>query len=179
MGGLTIRILNARNKSAALKAKAFRSVDSRSAVYVGPLVSDKTLELAPGSYDIELDTVPQKIYKGIRVSAGQETVEDLGCVTGMLNVKAMNAKNKIASFPIRVCHPKTNNKIITAMANRPLELLAGTYDIEIGVLPKIMETAVTVEAGKEKVLDLGIMTGMLIVKAVDEKGMEKRRASVC
>lgn len=176
MGGLTIQILNARNKSAALKAKAFRSVNSRSAVYMGPLVSNKMRELAPGSYDIELETVPQTIYKGIRVSAGQETVEDLGCVTGMLNVKVMNAKNTAASCPISVCHPNTNNTIITTTANRPIELLAGAYDIEIGILPKVVETAVTVEPGKEKVLDLGVMTGTLIVKAVDEKGMEKKDA---
>lgn len=176
MGGLTIRVLNAGNKPSALRAKAFRSVDSRSAIYAGPLVSNKTREFAPGSYDVELDTVPQKIYKGIRISAGRETVEDLGCVTGTLNVKIMNAKNKAASYPISVYHPKTSNMIIATMANRPLELLAGTYDIEIGVLPKVIETAVTVEPGKEKTLNLGIMIGALIVKAVDEKGVEKRDA---
>ncbi|MCX5677859.1 MAG: hypothetical protein NTY76_02000 [Candidatus Omnitrophica bacterium] len=176
MGGLNVQVLNARSKSAPLRAKAFRSVDSRSAVYIGPFVLNKTQELAPGSYDVELDTAPQKIYKGIRVSAGQETVEDLGCVTGILNIKTMNAKKKAASYPINVYHPKTGNAIISTTTNKPLELLAGTYDIEIGLLPKVAEAGVVIEAGKEKILDLGIVTGTLIVKAVDEKGIEIKDA---
>ena len=176
MGGLTIRTLNAGNRPAALRAKLFKAVDPGSAVYAGPLVANKMRELAPGSYDIELDTAPQKIYKGIKVSAGRETIEDLGCLTGILNVKIMNAKNKAASYPIKIYHVDTGEMVIAVMTNRPLELLAGTYDIEIGTLPKILEAGVVVEPGKEKALDLGIVTGTLIIKAVDEKGIERRDA---
>lgn len=176
MGGLTIQVVNAKNKEVALRAKAFKSVNSRSSVYAGSLVSNKTRELAPGNYDVELDTVPQKIYKDIKISAGEETIENFGCVTGMLNIKMMNAKNKTASYPVSVYNTKTNNLIITTMANRPLELLAGTYDIEIGVLPKVLDAAVVIEPGEEKVLNLGVMTGTLTVKAVDDKGTEKKDA---
>jgi hypothetical protein len=103
-------------------------------------------------------------------------MEDLGCMTGILNVKIRNAKNKAVSYPIRIYYPKTNNMIIAAVTNKPLELLAGTYDIEIGMVPKVMEAEVAIDAGKEKVLDLGAMTGTLLVKAVDEKGVEKKDA---
>lgn len=176
MGGLTIQILNAKNKVINVKARAFRSVDPKSSVYVRSLVSGKTQELAPGSYDIILDTAPQMISKGISISKGRETVENLGCVTGILTVKMMNAKNKAAFSPLRIYYSKTGIMVAAASANRPIELLAGTYDVEIGVLPKTVETAVSIEQGKEKVLDLGVMTGALIVKILDENKVEKKDA---
>ncbi len=172
MGGLNVRALNARNRQNVLMVKAFKSEGS-SSIYVRSFISGKTQELAPGIYDIELNTVPQKIFKGIKVSAGEETLEALNCVTGSLNIKISDYKNNPAFFPVSVYHPKTNIKIASGVANRPLELLAGVYDIEIAVLPKITQAAVIIEPGKEKSLDLGVLTGALIVRALDQNKAEK------
>ncbi len=174
MGGLNVRALNSKNRPNVFNVKAFKSEGPRSGIYVRSFVSGKMQELAPGIYDIELDTVPQKIFKGIKVSAGKETLEDLDCVTGSLNVKISDSKNNPASFPISVYHPKTGIKIASGAVNRPLELLAGVYDIEIAVLPKVTQAEVTIEPGKEKPLDLGVLTGALIVQAADQNKAEKR-----
>ena len=176
MGGLTIKMVNANNKAVALRGRVFKSLDQKSSVYVSPITSDRMQELLPGIYDVELDTVPQKIYKGISVSSGKETVENIGCITGTLSVKVMSSKNKMTYYPVKIFYPKANNVIANASANRPLEILAGTYDVEIGVAPKMVETAVSIEAGKEKVIDLGAVMGSLVVKIVDENKVEKKGA---
>lgn len=176
MGGLTIKMLSANNKAVALRGRVFKSLDQKSSVYANSITSDRMQELLPGVYDVELDTVPQKIYKNISVSSGKETVENVGCITGILNVKVMSSKNKMAYCPVRLFYPKTNTAIVNASANRPLEILAGTYDIEIGVAPKMVETAVIIETGKEKVIDLGAVMGSLVVKVVDENKVEKKDA---
>ncbi|MFH1190182.1 MAG: hypothetical protein V1682_05765 [Candidatus Omnitrophota bacterium] len=168
MGGLNVRTLNVRNRPDVLRIKAFKSDGANSSVHVRTFTSGKAQELEPGTYDIEVDTMPQKIFKGIKVTAGEEAIKDLDYITGNLNVKISNFKKGPASFPVNVYYPKTDIKIATTVANRPLELLAGTYDVEIGILPKIREAAVTVEAGKEKTLELGVLTGALMVKAVDQ-----------
>lgn len=164
MGGLNVRALNSRNRPNVFNIKAFKSEGSGSGVYIKSFVSGKIQEFAPGVYDIILDTVPQKLFKGIKVAAGEETLKDLNSVTGSLNVKITDSKNKPATFPVSVYYSKTDIKVAAVTANRPLELLAGVYDVEIGTLPKITESAVTIDPGKEKLLNLGLLTGALIVK---------------
>jgi hypothetical protein len=64
--------------------------------------------------------------------------------------------------------------VTSAMTNRPVEVLSGSYDVEIGITPKIVESNVRVESGKNAVLDLGAVTGAVIVKAADENKKEAR-----
>ena len=173
-GGLTIKILDSKNKDMAITVRAFKSADSKSSVFEASFVSSRMAELVPGTYDIEINTVPQKIYKNISVSEGKENIEDLGNVTGSLNVKALNSKKKNAAYPINILYPKSNVRTATTSTNRSFEIVAGTYDLEIGTLPKQARKDVKIEAGKEIVVDLGAPCGALVVKTIDENKKEAR-----
>jgi len=177
MGGLTVKILDSKNRDMVLRMKAFKSMDPRSSVYTASFTSNIMQELAPGSYDIEIDTIPQMIHKGISVSKGKETVQDLGHLTGSVNVKALNSKKKEASFPVRILYAKSNIAVASTSTNRAIEIAPGVYDIEIGILPVQSKKDIKVDAGKEAVLDIGCATGTLIIKALDENKKEIRYAT--
>jgi len=101
----------------------------------------RMLELVPGTYDIEVDTVPQKIFKNIKVDQNKETVEDLGCVMGSLIIKTANAKKAAAFYPMRILYTKTNDMVTAYMTNKVIDIVPGVYDVEIGVSPKIYKRA--------------------------------------
>lgn len=174
MGGLTVKVVNYRKAPASLTVRAFRSVDSRSSVLQAAFPANSMQELLPGTYDIELNSTPQRIFKGIRVSEGRETVEDLGCLTGSLNVKALNPDNKAASYPVRVFRAGTRISAGVSATNRIMEMSPGLYDIEIGIVPMLVKKNVRVGAGTESVVDIGQVTGKLLVRAVDENKKELR-----
>ena len=173
-GGLTVRILNSKSMEIPMKIKAFKIIDGRSSVYTSSSVGGRMQEIAPGNYDIEIDTVPQKIFKNIKVSEGKETVEDLGCVTGSLIVRTVNSKNTAAYYPMRILYPRTNDMVTAFMTNKAIEIVPGVYDIEIGTSPRQYKKDVKVDAGKEAIMDLGCLTGSLTVKVVDEDGKNVR-----
>lgn len=174
MGALTIKILDSKNKDMMLRVRAFRSVDSKSSVYTASFTTNSTQYVLPGSYDIEIDTVPQTIYKGVSVSKGKETTQELGHLTGSVNVKALNAKKKDASFPVRILYAKSNIVAVSTSTNRAVEIVPGVYDIEISTLPAQSKKDIKVDAGKETALDIGCTTGILTVKALDENKKEIR-----
>ncbi len=176
MGGLTVKAKNSKGGDIGLRVKAFRSEDRSSSVFVASFSSQKMQELSPGTYDIELDTVPAKIFKNIKVSEGSETVEDLGALTGAINVKALNSKKKAMYVLFKITYPKSNLTIATAAANRPFEIVSGVYDIEIETLPRQVKKEIRVDSGKETTLDLGIVSGALNVKAADDNGKDVRLA---
>ena len=128
----------------------------------------------PGTYDVEIDTVPQKIFKNIKVNEGKETTENLGCVTGSLTIRTVNAKKAPAYYPLRVLYGKTNEMVTAFMTNKTLEIVPGVYDIEIGTSPRQYKKDVKVESGKETLEDLGCLTGTLIVKTVNEDKKDVR-----
>jgi hypothetical protein len=133
-------------------------------------------ELLPGIYDIEVETIPAKICKNINVSEGKETVYDLGSVTGAVIIKALNSKKKAISLPVRISNPKNNLTVTSITANRPVEILPGVYNIEINTMPRQVRRDVRIDNGRETVIDLGVVSGSMIVKVVDENGKEVRVA---
>lgn len=173
-GGLTVKLLNSKGVDIPMRIKAFRVADQRSSVYAASSVGGRMQELASGAYDIEVDTVPQKIFKNIKVEQGKETVEDLGCVTGSLIIKTVNFKKTAAFYPLRILYPKTGDMVTAFMTNKVIEIIPGTYDIEVGISPKILREGVKVDAGKDVVVDLGCITGSLLVKVVDENNKDIR-----
>ena len=173
-GALTVKILNYKNAEVPVKIKIFKAADSRSSVYATSTAGGRMQELLPGTYDVEVDTVPQKIFKNINVNEGKETLEDLGCVTGSLIVKATNTKKAPAYYPLRLLYGKTNEMVTASMTNKALEVVPGIYDIEIGTSPRQYKKDIKVEAGKEIVVDLGCLTGTLTVKTVDEDKKDVR-----
>ena len=177
MGGLTIKVLDSKNRDMVLRVMAFKSIDSRSSIYAASFTSNIMQELAPGNYDIEIDTLPQMIHKGISVSKGKETVQNLGHLTGSINVKALNAKKKDASFPVRILYAKSNITAVSTSTNRTIEIVPGIYDIEIAALPVQLKKDIRIDAGKEAALDIGCVTGTLIVKTLDENKKEVRFAA--
>lgn len=172
-GALKVNILNSKNAEIPMKVRMFRANSSTSSIYAASTVGGRTQELLPGTYDLEVDTAPQKIFKNIRINEGKETVANLGCVTGSLLIKALNAKKSPAYYPLRILYSRTNDMVTTFMTNKPLEIVPGVYDIEIGVLPRQHRKDVRVNAGKESVIDLGCLTGTLMVKVT---GADKKEA---
>lgn len=174
-GGLTVRIADSKNKDVARRIRAFRVAGGRSSIQTATLMSNRMQELQPGSYDLEIEMVPAVIYKGVNVSAGKETVEKIGQMTGALKISAINAQKKDANYPIRILYPNSAD-IVTALSTnkREVEILPGMYDIEVGTMPRLMKKGIKVEAGKETFLELGCMTGNLVVRAVDDTNAEVR-----
>ena len=174
-GALTVKLVNWENKPSNVRMMAFRMSDSRSSTCLGTFAANRISELPPGSYDIEMDTIPQKIYRNIKVNLGQEAVEDLGCLTGSFKVSALNSQGKPAYYPVRVFYAKSDIPVTTFTTGRVSpDILAGRYDIEIGTAPKQFKKDVNVELGKQVVIDLGRITGILNLSAVDEKSKPVR-----
>ena len=173
-GALTVRIVNSKNMEIPMKIKAFRAIDGRSSVYATSFVGGRMQELAPGTYDIEVDSVPQKIFKNIKVNGTKETVEDLGCVTGSITVRTLNTKKVPAYYPMRILYSNGNDMVTAYMTNKTMEIVPGVYDIEIGVSPRVYKKDVKVEAGKEVIIDMGCVVGSLIVKTTDADGKNVR-----
>ena len=168
MGGITVTVRGSDDKKQSVRIRAFRKLDKNSSVYVTTFVSDRLTELFPGTYDMVVETIPQTIYKNITVSEGNETVKDLGVMTGAIIVKAINSKEKDMMASIRMMYPKSNFLAAVAVTNRQMEMIPGVYDMIIETMPRQTKNNFKIEAGKVNVLDLGVVSGALIVKAVDE-----------
>jgi|GEM_PF-1413128 hypothetical protein len=173
MGALTVKMAGRKDRDVSLRAKVFKAVDSKSSVFSGTITTNRMSELAPGTYDIEIETVPAKIYKGINVAKGRETLEDLGSVIGSIEIKAVGSSNRPASYPVKIFHANSGAAAAGGSTNRPIDIVAGAYDLEIGSAPKQVKKGVKIEAGKETVLDIGI-PGAILVKAVDDTGKEAK-----
>jgi hypothetical protein len=173
-GGLTVKVKGLNDKLKHVRIKAFASEGSKSSIFICSFASERMQELPAGIYDIEIDTIPVKIYKNIKVNKAKETVCDLGVINGLLNVKALNSKNKEIFLVINITHPKSNMPITTVSTNKPIEIVSGVYNLEIDTLPRQTKNGVKVEAGKETSLDLGVVSGSIIVKTPDENGKERR-----
>jgi len=171
-GGLTVRIVDSKTREVNTRLKAFKSADGKTSVYEASFSANTMQELTPGTYDIEIETNPPEIYKNIRVNQTEEKMVDLGAITGALNVKAVNSQKKDASYPVRVLRNNSQIAVYSITTNKLGELLPGVYDIEIGMIPKQIKKDVKIEAGKEAALDLGCMTGALVVKCVDTNNKE-------
>ena len=174
MGGLTVKAHGSNDKPQNLRIRAFGVDSKNSSVFVAAFGTERMQELSPGTYDLEIETTPAKIYKNVAVSEDKETVQDLGPVTGSLNIKALNSKKKESPVLVKIVYPKSNLMVAVATANRPFEIVPGIYNIDIETLPRQTKNDIRIEAGKETMLDLGVVSGTLIVKALDENGKEAR-----
>jgi len=174
MGGISVSIKNSSGKTQYLRLKAFSVEGKRSSSFAATFGSGRMQELPPGKYDIEIDTVPALIYKNIEVKEGVETVEDLGAITGALTVKALNSKKKETPLPVKIIRAKSDIAVAVITTNRPAEIMPGIYDIDIETMPKQSKSDVKIESGKETVVDMGVVSGSVTVKAVDENGKEAR-----
>jgi hypothetical protein len=173
-GALTVRIVNSKNMEIPMRIKAFRAIDGQSSVYATSSVGGRMQEVVPGTYDIEVDTVPQKIFKNIKVSEGKETVKDMGCIVGSITVKTLNVKKAAAYYPMRVLYANTNDMVTAYMTNKTMEIVPGVYDIEVGTSPRIYKKGIKVNAGKNTTINMGCMVGSLTVKVKDEAGRDVR-----
>ena len=174
VGGLTVRVKSSSDKYQNLRIRAFNADNKNSSVFIAAFNTERMQELTPGIYDLEIETTPAQIYKNVTVGEGKETVQDLGAVTGSVNIKALNSKNKEASIPVKVMRQKSNLMVAAFTTNKPLEIVPGVYNLEIETLRYQTKNDVKIEAGKETMLDLGVASGSLIVKALDENGKEAR-----
>lgn len=174
MGGLTVKITDISKKDLNLGITAYKSADRRSSVYAAAFNSNRMQELTPSTYDIQIQSTPPMFYKGIAVAKGRETVEDLGALTGVLNIKLLNYKKKEANVPLRIQYQGSALTVASGSTNRPIQLVSGTYDIEIGTAPRQLKKDVKIESGKETLIDLGDQIGAIVIKTVDENNKEVR-----
>ena len=172
MGGLTVKVKGSNGKSQNLRIRAFNVDSKNSSVFVAAFSTERMQELLPGTYDLEIETIPNKIYKNVSVGKGEETVQDLGAVTGSINIKALNSKKKEAFVIAKIVYPKSNLIVTAVTTNRPVEIVPGVYNIELETLPRQIKNDVKIEGGKDTVLDLGVVSGSVVVKAVGEDGKE-------
>lgn len=173
-GALTVKIANSKNTEIPMKIRLFRVIDRGSSVYTASSVGGRMQEVAPGTYDIEVDTVPQKVFKNVKVSEGKWIIKDLGCIMGSITVKTLNARKTAAYYPMRIFYSKTNDMATAYTTNKAVEIVPGVYDIEIGTSPRMYKKNVKVSAGKEVIIDMGCVAGSLTVKTVDENGKNVR-----
>ncbi len=173
-GLLMVKVLDARKKEIAIRAKAFRIMDRKTSVYSTPVTLNRLEEMSPGTYDIVADTIPQTIYKNITVNEGRENVEDLGPIMGAITVKIMDSKGKEASYQVRVSNSQSGETVTTLVTNRTTDLLRGVYDIEIATTPRQVRNGVRIDAGREEVIDLGKEMGSLNIKVLDPDNKEVR-----
>jgi hypothetical protein len=171
MGGLMIKLAGAYGSDKMQRVRVFKANGPRSSSYVRTFSTNRTQEMLPGVYDIELDTMPPVIYKGVNVTKEKETIEDIGCITGNVTVKAVSVSKKPLLFPVRLFYPDSGMIAAVANVNRTFEVLSGTYDIEIVTAPVQLRKAFVVESGKDNEIDLGMITGILIIRVVDENGV--------
>ncbi len=173
-GALTVKILNSKNVEIPMRIRAFKAIDGKSSVYAVSSVGGRMQELTPGTYDIEVDSVPQKIFKNIKVVEGKLTIVSLGCVMGSVTVKTTDAKKTAAKYPVRILYSDTNDMVTAYTTNRTIEIVPGVYDIEVGTSPVLYKKNVKVVRGKEVIIDMGCVAGSITVKTVDEKGKNVR-----
>lgn len=174
MGGLTVKIVNIKGKSAFFRIRAFKAVDSKSSAFIS-LLNPGVMQILPaGTYDLEIDASPVRIYKGINVAADKENIVDLGCITGALTIKALKANNKEGLYNFKILDRQSGFVMGAGVTNKTVETLPGSYDIEIGGTVSQVKKGVNIEAGKDTVIDLGVLTGSIVAKAKDADGKEIR-----
>lgn len=174
MGGLTVNVKDVNKKDLNLRISAYKAADRDRSVYAAAFTANRMQELSPGAYDIQLETIPPMLCKGIEVSRDKETVKDLGAMMSAVNIKLLKGEKKDASVSVRIMKQGSRTAITSGATNRPIQLLPGTYDVEINTVPRQLKKDVKAEAGKEALIDLGDPMGALVVKAVDENNKETR-----
>jgi len=165
VGLLIVKASGSNNKPTYAGIRIFKVLDSQSSLFYVSGTSNAFIKLPPGNYDIELNALPPKLYKNVKVAPGQENVVDLGAVTGSLKIRIVDQAGKNENYDVKVFHAKSRNIVCSVASNRSIELLPGIYDLEITTLPPDTRKDVKVEAGKENLVDAGSITGTLTVKA--------------
>ncbi|MFA6078340.1 MAG: hypothetical protein WC779_01140 [Candidatus Omnitrophota bacterium] len=168
-GALTIKLLNTQGKESMQTVRAFRSEGGRSSLFMASLKTNQSKDLLPGTYDVEISAIPPKIYKGIAIYKGRETIENAGPI-GVINVKALDARNKSAYYPMNIYYPDTDIVVASLTTNRPIEIMPSTYDIAIETLPRQVKKGVKVGRDRDTVIDIGCTTGTIAVRAKDTAG---------
>lgn len=173
MGGLTVKLTGVKKNEMNARGKIFRVIDAKSSVFSGTLAANRLQELPPGNYDIEMDTAPAIIRKNINVRKGGETVEDLSQMVGSIDVKVSGPAGKANPYKVKVVQEKSAVAVASGSSLKPIDIVAGTYDVQIESLPKQIIKGVRVEPGRAAPVDIG-STGSLRVKVVDDAGKEAK-----
>jgi len=146
-GALKLSALNAQKKDASYPV---RVLYPNSADIVTALSTNKReVEILPGVYDIEVATAPRLVKKGVKVEPGKETFLELGCLTGSLVVRAVDDANAEARYGVRIKKSETGEQAAIATTNKPIEVLEGSYIIEVAAAPVQTQKDVKVKAGEE------------------------------
>lgn len=123
---------------------------------VAAYMTNKTLEIVPGLYDVEIGTTPRQYKKDVRVNAGKELVVDIGCLTGTLTVKTVDENGKEVRSAVKITKADTGEIVNTVSSNKPTELMKGKYNIEVLAAPRQVKKDVAVNVGEEALLEFTV-----------------------
>ena len=92
----------------------------------------------------------------VKVEAGKEGIVDLGCITGTLIIKATDENGKDVRQTVRISKADNNEMVSSSLANRPIELAGGKYNIEVLSTPRQSKKDVSVKAGEESSVEFTV-----------------------
>lgn len=152
-GSIRVAALDARGKNANYRIKILYP---KSASPVTDTMTNRAVELIPGRYDIEIQTSPSQVKKDLKVVVGKETVIELGCATGILLVKATDTNGKRSSYGITIRKAGSGEVVASAVTNRALELLEGSYSVEVSSRTAPIKKDFKINAGTETIVELAV-----------------------
>jgi hypothetical protein len=130
-------------------------LNERSGMAVSAGVANKPVEVVAGVYDLQIESAPRQVMKGIRVEAGKEAAIDLGA-SGLLRFNVVDENGKEARAAVKIRKAKSSEVAVSGASNKPIEMLAGTYDIEIASRPAQTKNDVKIVSGEETVVDFTV-----------------------
>ena len=123
--------------------------------------SGRMTQVAEGSYDVEVYTVP-RTFQTVTVTAGEITNVQLA---GMGTIEIVDAEGNLTDDYAFYVYPEGGNTSVAAGFGST-EIAAGTYDVEVSTSPRSTFT-ITVNAGETTTIQLG---GQGTIQIVDAAG---------
>ncbi|MBZ0253472.1 MAG: hypothetical protein K8I02_09045, partial [Candidatus Methylomirabilis sp.] len=103
-------------------------------------------DLLPGKYRLEIQTIPPIIRESVVVKAGETTHVRVDTI-GRLRMDATDAQGRPARVFAYVVDKRTENTLGVLNSGQDLDLVAGTYRLEIQTSPEQVRETVAVKAG--------------------------------
>ncbi len=120
----------------------------------------------PGVYDLQVDSNPPVVRRGVQVSERALTVVDLR--NGSLRVDALGLGGERPNWPIELRDTETGDLLYQSLVGRALPVMAGDYRLIVLSRPTLT-LPLTVGSGEVKTLSL--QTGLLRLELLDRQGL--------
>lgn len=117
---------------------------------LGPNGRPDTLWLDPtGKYDITVHSFPPVTVKDVALKPGIHNIVRIPCASGTIKLTDNVPGNPLSPVQCLVLDKKTNRTLNLQLVNSTQEYLAGTYDLEILTVPRIIKHNTVLKGGQE------------------------------